>query len=228
MMPCQEDIDEHIDKTFPSSSNYHQPLSCTSAAADQMDPFKTSPVTDRLPSSNSYELLLSSTAVDQADETATATNCPPAVDQEESDNPGVFLDYLSEMDYESLTAEHTPVAGPSQVTSDAPSMKCRRFGAVPSSDELALLSQIEVPRNTKRSTQWAVKVFNSWVEESNVEKELQYPIHLLEMVTDPGRLGRWLSQFQVSARNHQGNNYTPQSIHCILSDLLRYIRARNQ
>ena len=32
---------------------------------------------------------------------------------------GVFLDHLLEMDYESLTAEHAPVAGPSQVTSDA-------------------------------------------------------------------------------------------------------------
>ena len=159
---------------------------------------------------------------------ATATDRPPAVDQAESDNPSVFLDYLSEMDYESLTAEHTPVAGSSQVTSDAPSTKHRRFGAVRSSDELALLSQIEVLRNTKRSTQWAVKVFNSWVEESNVENELQYPIHLLEMVTDPGKLGRWLSQFQVSARNRQGNDYTPQSIHCILSGLLWYIRAQNQ
>ena len=59
-----KDIDKYIDKTFPSSSNYHQPLSCTSAAADQMDPFKTSPVTDHLLSSDSYELLLSSTALD--------------------------------------------------------------------------------------------------------------------------------------------------------------------
>ena len=195
---AEKEIDEHLDKTFPSSSA-HQPLSCTSAAADQMNPFKTSLVTDH----------------------------PPAVDQAESNDPGVFLDFPLKMDYESLTAEHTPVAGPSQVTSDAPSMKRKRFGAVPSSGELASLSQIKVPRNTEKSTQWAVKVFNSWREESNAENELQCPIDLLETVTDPGKFGRWLSQFLVLARNRQGNDYTPQSMHCILSGLLRNIRARN-
>ena len=90
------------------------------------------------------------------------TDCPPAVNQVESYDPGVFLDYLSEMDYESLMAEHTPAAGPSQLFRlDASSTKCRRFGAIPSSDELASLSQNEVPRHTERSTQWAVKVFNA-------------------------------------------------------------------
>ena len=106
-------------------------------------------------------------------------------------------------------------------------MKIKGFGTVPSSDELVVLPQFEVPRNTARNTQWAVKVFISWAEENNTENEVQCPTELLETVTDPEKLGRWLSKFLVSARNRQGNNYTPQSVHCILSGLLRHIRARN-
>ena len=55
---------------------------------------------------------------------------------------------LAEIEYESLTAAAT------EVTEDVPPAK-KRFGAIPNSKELVVLSQFEVPRNTARSTQWA-------------------------------------------------------------------------
>ena len=78
-------------------------------------------------------------------------------------DPGDFLDHLTEMEYDLLTAE--PAVSPSEVTEDVPPAKIKRFSAVPSSEELVALSRFEVPRNTARSTQWAVKVLRSWAEE---------------------------------------------------------------
>ena len=207
------EIEEYMNKTFPKlddppTSDPHQPLPCTSNTTDEAD--GKSSATDNPPSSNYQPPPCASAAVNQ---------------KESEKDPGDFLDHLTEMEYDLLTAE--PAVSPSEVTEDVPPAKIKRFGAVPSSEELVALSRFEVPRNTARSTQWAVKVFSSWAEENNKENEVQCPTDLLERVTDPEKLGRWLSKFLVSARNRQGNNYTPQSVHCILSGLLRHIRARN-
>ena len=89
---------------------------------------------DNLPSSNYQPLPCASAAVNQSNK-----------------DPGDVLDHLTEMEYELLTV------APAEVTEDVPPVK-KRFGAVHSSEELVVLSQFEVPRNTVRSTQWPVKV----------------------------------------------------------------------
>lgn len=189
---ADKEMEEYMNKTFPKlddpqTSDLHQPLPCTSNATDEAD--GDSSAADNPPSSKYQPLPRSSAAVSQS-----------------AEDPGHFLDHLTEMEYELLTA------APAEVTEDVPPAK-KRFGAVPSSEELVALSQFEVPRNTARSTHWAVKVFTSWAEENNKENEVQCPTDLLETVTEPQELGRWLSKFLVSARNRQGNDYTPQSVH---------------
>ena len=213
---ADKEIEEYMNKTFPKlddlqTSDSHQPLPYTSNTTDEED--GKSSVTDDPPSSNYQPPPSMSTQADQASY-QPFSRVFAAVNQKESNkDPGEFLNHLAEMEYNLLKVEHTPAVSPSEVTADVPPLKIKGFGTVPSSDELVVLPQFEVPRNTARNTQWAVKVFISWAEENNTENEVQCPTELLETVTDPEKLGRWLSKFLVSARNHQGNNYTPQSVH---------------
>ena len=105
--------------------------------------------------------------------TSRFSSASAAVNQKESDKDlGDFLNHLTEIEYDLLTVEHTPAVSPSKVTADAPPTKIKRFGAAPSSEELVTRSQFEMPTDTVRRTQRAVKVFSSWAEENNMENKV--------------------------------------------------------
>ena len=121
-----------------------------------------SSVTDNPPSSNYQPPPNTSAQADQASY-QPFPSASVAVNQKESDKDlGDFLDHLTAIEYDLLTVEHTPAVSSSKVTADVLPTKIKRFGAVPSSEELATRSQFEMPRDTVRRTQRAVKVFSSW------------------------------------------------------------------
>ena len=79
---------QEAEKEFDSTKPFLAPATPTSHfLAHPLQPTKRTPSkrlwrqTARPPSSDSYEQLRLSTAADQADETATATDCLPAVDK---------------------------------------------------------------------------------------------------------------------------------------------------
>ena len=141
---ADKEIEEYMNKTFPKlddlqTSDFHQPLPYTSNTTDEAD--GKSSVTDDPPSSNYQPPPNMSTQANQASY-QPFSRAFAAVNQKESNkDPGEFLNHLTEMEYNLLTAKHTPAVSPSEVTADVPPMKIKGFGAVPSSDELVVLPQ---------------------------------------------------------------------------------------
>ena len=67
------------------------------------------------------------------------------------------------------------------------------------------LQKAFVPSNTKRSTDWAVKVFFDWKKARGAAGEDECPGDLLER-GDPGDLVKWLSLFVAEARTVKGSH----------------------
>ena len=87
-----------------------------------------------------------------------------------------------------------------------------------------------IPTNTKKSTSWAVGVFE-WRKERNKDATCENcPLTLLEE-PDARSLNYWLSRFVVEMRRVypypvSSNHYPPTSIFNILAGLYRYSKRR--
>ena len=82
-----------------------------------------------------------------------------------------------------------------------------------------------VPKNTSKSTDWAVRVFKAWREQRSEEIDEKCPDNLLE---DPSvdALNFWLARFVVEVRREDGKPYPPATINNILAGLYRYSKSR--
>ena len=82
-----------------------------------------------------------------------------------------------------------------------------------------------VPKNTSKSTDWAVRVFKAWREQRSEEIDGKCPDNLLE---DPSvdALNFWLARFVVEVRREDGKPYPPATINNILAGLYRYSKSR--
>ena len=74
--------------------------------------------------------------------------------------------------------------------------------------------------NTRKSTSWAVRVFQSWREQRNKHVTEQCPEKLLEKPTVE-LLNYWLSRFVVEVCCEDEKPYPPASINNILAGLYR-------
>ena len=81
-----------------------------------------------------------------------------------------------------------------------------------------------VPANTKKSINWPVRVFESWVNECSVKKpEDPIPENILEC-HDHGVLCKHVRYFVLHLRKEDGTPYPPSSIRSILSGLNRALK----
>ena len=99
-----------------------------------------------------------------------------------------------------------------------------RFNTTVSDAEVEKSSKGCVPKNTSRSTSWAVRVFNQWIEQRNKRMDATYPLDLLEKEYDPSVISECLQRFVSEARRADGTNYPPKTIYQMLCGLLRYSR----
>ena len=96
---------------------------------------------------------------------------------------------------------------------------------------LASKQQIEeskkaaVPKNTGKSTAWALRLFESWSQQRNERCEEKVPegILLTEKMED---LCHWLCVCVSEVRKEDGAEYTPRSISQFVAGLQRYINER--
>ena len=101
----------------------------------------------------------------------------------------------------------------------------KRFVAV-SEEEMEQICKGFVPKNTKKATSWAVKVFEQWRlqrnEMTNDDGKL-CPSNLLECpkLTE---LNYWLSRFVVEARRENGDAYPARTLSNLLAGLYRHCR----
>ena len=95
-----------------------------------------------------------------------------------------------------------------------------------SDEDAKKLQKSFIPKNTQRSTNWAIKVFSQWKkarEDSGLEL---CPDDLLELAV-PEDLCKWLPLFVAEGRNSKGGHYTPSTISQLLSGILRHMREIN-
>ena len=86
-----------------------------------------------------------------------------------------------------------------------------------------------VPKNTEKSTKWALRNFEEWREVRNQRfPQNQVPSDLLTNTdVDCTTLCKWLSHFVAETRNGKGEEYSPASLNQILAGLLRHMRSSN-
>ena len=94
------------------------------------------------------------------------------------------------------------------------------------------LSKKSVPKNTKKSTQWALSTFLSWRDRRNAyfseQPENQVPPDRdLLICIDPVALCKWLTFFVAEVRKKDGTEYPPKTLYLLLTGILRHMRSRN-
>ena len=83
----------------------------------------------------------------------------------------------------------------------------------------------ECPPNTTKSTEWAIKDFESWCIARNAKfGDSQCPERWFE---DKENLCGWLCRFVTETRKADGGEYTPRSIYLLLAGLQRKLRQAN-
>ncbi|XP_063397165.1 uncharacterized protein LOC134681459 [Mytilus trossulus] len=95
-----------------------------------------------------------------------------------------------------------------------------RFGNLTTEDDMNELISDTIPKNTKKSTNWAKNVFEAW---RNYRTSLGEGIPEIEKfsVDDVNKL---LSRFIVEVRKKNGDFYPPKSLYLLSVGLLRSIR----
>lgn len=88
--------------------------------------------------------------------------------------------------------------------------KRKRFSSPKSKVEMKKIGQGFVPKNTQKSTDWAVKVYREWVRERNkrTNSDGEVPSDLLEHPVD-STLNYWLAQFVFEVRREDREPYPP-------------------
>ncbi len=99
-----------------------------------------------------------------------------------------------------------------------------RFATPVSDSELQEAKLSSVPKNTDKSTSWAVNIWKEWSahRHKTCVSHSEWPTHL--MITLPRELDYWLSKFVLEARKANGDCYPTDTLYNICCGLLRYIR----
>lgn len=98
----------------------------------------------------------------------------------------------------------------------------QRFGCPVTEDEILKKIDGAIPRSTKKTTTWSVKVWNSWRESRLKSVETAAP-PLLDNITN-AELNHWLSRFLLECRNQQGEYYTGTTLYSLCAGVQRFIR----
>ena len=83
---------------------------------------------------------------------------------------------------------------------------------------------IDSPTNTAKNTEWAVRTFEVWRTARNEKHPLDLCPSELFSTKDHQEICDWLCKFVVKTRKGDGTEYTPQSLHLLLSVLQRHAR----
>ena len=85
-----------------------------------------------------------------------------------------------------------------------------------------------VPENTKKATEWALRVFHSWqVARNDAGANDQCPEDIL-LTEDAEALSKWICYFCMEVRKANREPYTSRTILQILAGLLRYMREQKK
>ena len=131
-----------------------------------------------------------------------------------------------------LKENRRPTASPSDDGDDFQPMKRKklsrnRFASPLSEEVMSNVSMGPTVANTKKSTDWAVRVFIEWRKQRNESQSDKCPLDLLESPS-AGQLNCWLSRFATEARRADGDRYPSSTLYQLLAGLLRYARSHSK
>ena len=96
------------------------------------------------------------------------------------------------------------------------------------SEEVEAAKKPIVPPNTTKSTDWAVRVFRSWVTQRNERLPGDKCPEDILLTDDHEFLCQWLCVFASETRKEDGSQYTPRSIAQMFAGLQRYINSASK
>lgn len=99
---------------------------------------------------------------------------------------------------------------PKEEGKDAEYVVKERFPIVPN-EVVEDSKKLIIPKNTDKSTKWAVRLFQSWSEQRNLQCDDKVPETIL-LSDDHEELCRWLCVCVSEMRKEDGSEYTPRSI----------------
>lgn len=99
----------------------------------------------------------------------------------------------------------------------------KRFKAASDEKEVENLTKGYVPQNTKKSTAWAIKVFNEW----RCSRDQESPPCDLLTIGDVQKLNYWIPRFVNEARRSDGCPYPPRTVNQLLAGLQRFMLSEN-
>ena len=98
---------------------------------------------------------------------------------------------------------------------------CSRFTAPRSDEEVTAALAGAVPKNTQRTTNWALNIWKQWTYRRQVCHPHDCP-HLY--LCTNSEYDQWLSKFVLEIRRADGMPYPPSTLYSICCGLQRYIR----
>ena len=126
---------------------------------------------------------------------------------------------------EKMAPEMSLEEPPPEMSLEEPPSKCTRFAFPKSSPEREKAACGVIPHNTKSSTQWALKNFNTWVENrAALCSSFVVPADLLRC-HDPMVVCKYLCLYVMETRCEDGKPYPPSTIRVLVSGLNRILQA---
>ena len=103
----------------------------------------------------------------------------------------------------------------------------KRFNSFVTEAEAEKYAVAYIPKNTEKTTKWALRNFEDWREVRNRQfPNDKVPMDLLTS-DNPTLLSKWLSRFVAETRNAKGDPYTPSTLNQLLASLLRHMCTAN-
>ena len=102
-----------------------------------------------------------------------------------------------------------------------------RFAAPVTEDMILKMIDEAIPKSTRRSTLWAVGVWEAWVTNRNASiqgSDELVPVCLDSIGND--EFNKWLACFVIEARNKNGEAYTGGTLYGLCAGIQRYVREK--
>ena len=146
----------------------------------------------------------------------------------EPDNETDTLLAAASMEYEESvrTTSHTLPAPTTTTGSNAYSLPetqphPKRFALPQTEDDILRGRDAGIPETTKKDTRYCVSIWDAWSK----EREQTTHTHIPSLSTmTVAQLSHWMTRFVLEARKKNGDPYPPNSLHHIVTGLMRHLR----
>lgn len=102
-----------------------------------------------------------------------------------------------------------------------------RFKAI-TDEKLDTMSKPQVPKNTEKSSRWAMTNLREWYDDYNDRNSsAKCPEELLSPEASKEVLNTWLCVFITETRGKSGEPYHPKTLQFLLSGILRHMKAQH-